>query len=186
LDLPGAPFAGQSATGLDGALGHYHVIVRQSLGKVEVLLDQEDPDFRIRPDPDRLLDADVDRPLDPLGGLVPHEQPRTSEERASDRQHLLLRGTRSPAAAWPVRATRCPAHRDATPLPTCSTPRRRATAPSSTQLAAVAEARGGSRAQVSLAWLRRNPVVVARPCPQPSRPTWTTPWLGSRLRPPIL
>ena len=53
-------------------------------------------------------------------------------------------------------------------------------------VAAVAEARGGSRAQVALAWLRPNPVVVAPllPATKPSHLDDAMAWL--EMPPPIL
>ena len=69
-------------------------------------------------------------------------------------------GARSPAAGWPARGTSRPPAPGAIPLPTCST-RRESDRAIVDAVAAIATARGVSRAQVALAWLRRNPVVVA-------------------------
>ena len=80
---------------------------------------------------------------------------------APTRESARSCGARSPAAALPVRAERRPVGQHATPLRTCSTPRSRAIAPIIDAVAAIAEGRGVTRAQVALAWLRRNPVIVA-------------------------
>ena len=70
------------------------------------------------------------------------------------------RGARSPAAASP--ATGTTTERSATdPFADMLYTNAEATARSSTRSAGIAAARGVSRAQVALAWLRRNPVVVA-------------------------
>ena len=69
-------------------------------------------------------------------------------------------GVRSRAGASRVTVKGSPPAQSETPSPTCCTPKKPAIAPSSTP-SRPSQARGVSRAQIALAWLRRNPVVVA-------------------------
>src|SRR5205814_7183146 len=85
------PQIARRARGDDGALGHDHVLVREALGKVKVLLDEQDRQPQLALDPtQRVFDLEDDGRLDALGRLVEHEQLRLRQQRAPDRQHLLF------------------------------------------------------------------------------------------------
>src|SRR6266849_6569657 len=95
------------ARGNHGALGHDHVLVGESLGEVKVLLDQQDGQAELALDPSqRALDLEDDRRLDALGRLVEHEELRLRQERASDREHLLLAARQDAALACQERRER--------------------------------------------------------------------------------
>src|SRR5216683_1059594 len=66
------------------------IVLRERLGEIDVLLDQQDGHPPLEQDPEHALDVLHDGRLDPLGGLVEQEQLGAGDQRARDGELLLL------------------------------------------------------------------------------------------------
>ena len=85
---------------VDAAVDHDRDVLRHRGGHSDVLLDDEDRDLPLLADPDQhVLDLLHDDRRESLGRLVHHQQARVEQQRARDREHLLLAARELAAAA---------------------------------------------------------------------------------------
>ena len=85
---------------VDAAVDHDRDVFRHRGGDPDVLLDDEDRDLPLLADPDQhVLDLLHDDRRESLGRFVHHQQARIEQQRAGDREHLLLTARELAAAA---------------------------------------------------------------------------------------
>ena len=95
---------------VDAAVHHDRHVVGHRGGHPDVLLDDEDRDLALLSDPDQhVLDLLHDHRREPLRRLVHHQQTRVEQQRAGDREHLLLAAGElaAPARASQRKAREC-------------------------------------------------------------------------------
>ena len=74
----------------DAAIDHHANAIRHVDRDAQVLLDEQHRDLAAPELAQRLRDLFDDQRREPFGGLVHHEQARRQQQRAPDREHLLL------------------------------------------------------------------------------------------------